>query len=174
MSIETILFFGFAALAVLPALAMLIMKNVLHIALMLLLSLLGVAAIYVFLQADFIAITQVMVYVGGVLVLLLFGVMFTQNKDNQGILTESSNITGGIIASVSMLGLFVYAMLHTNLGGVEWINQSNILQGSTINLIGKNLMTNYILAFELAAVLLLVVLIGAAYIAGSEDVKTQK
>jgi len=75
----TAIFYLFAAITVFSAAFVVFSRNVIYSAFALLFTFFGVAALYVFLSADFIAVTQVVVYVGGILVLLLFGVMFTNN-----------------------------------------------------------------------------------------------
>ncbi|MEH0155638.1 NADH-quinone oxidoreductase subunit J [Limibacter armeniacum] len=170
---EQYIFYFFAAVTVLPAILILFTRNVLYCALMLLLSFLGVAALYALSGADFLSITQIVVYMGGILVLLLFGVMFTKTRENKGLYSGSSNFFGGIIASLTAFALLSYTIVQTVWQDVPWIadaaNAGEIHNGSSIRIIGVNLMTDFILAFELIAVLLLVVLIGAAYVAGKDS-----
>ena len=78
MNLFDIIFYAFAAFTLASAALMVVSKNIIHSAVGLLFSLFGVAGIYVLLAADFLAVVQILVYVGGILILLLFGVMLTQ------------------------------------------------------------------------------------------------
>ena len=78
-------FYGFSALAIGAALTILFTRNVMYAALCLFIALLGVAALYVLAGADFLAITQLLIYVGGVLVLLIFGVMLTHRAERESL-----------------------------------------------------------------------------------------
>ena len=75
-------FYAFAVLSIFGAFAVLFTKSVLHAAFFLLLTLLGVAGLFVLASADFLAIAQIMIYVGGVLVLVIFGVMLTHKAES--------------------------------------------------------------------------------------------
>ena len=79
-TLKTFIFYGFALLTVASAFVVVTVRNIVHAAFSLMVTLFGVAGLYVFLQADFLAATQVIVYVGGILVLILFGVMMTSGR----------------------------------------------------------------------------------------------
>lgn len=168
-------FYAFAALSVIGAFAILFTRNVLYAAFFLLLTLLGVAGLFVLASADFLAIAQIMIYVGGVLVLVIFGVMLThkagtadmndsQQPNSIVSMNRFGNGFGWIISSIVAGSLFValftllvradFVLLHQPVG---W--------QSTIHTIGVQLMTTYIVPFEIVAVLLLATLIGATYLA---------
>jgi NADH:ubiquinone oxidoreductase subunit 6 (subunit J) len=167
LSIEAICFYGFAGMALLSAIFILFSDNLIYAAFALFLSFLGIAALYVLAGADFLAVTQIMVYVGGILVLLIFGIMLTQKR--KSVSSSSPNkvtfITGralwGAFISLSTFGALAYICLTSNF----------VLTGpaqprySTVRTIGVALMTSHLLPFEIAAILLLVALIGAAYLA---------
>lgn len=169
MSIIEWVFYFFGGTTLLSAGMMLWNKNVLYNAFFLLISLLSVAALYVFAAADFIAVTQIMVYVGGILVLLIFGVMFTNRQKKQiGALVESKNTVLGIGVAVLFFSLLAYGIAQSQFDSLDAsAGQSNI---STL---GEGLMTNYLIPFELAAILLLAALIGAALIAWKGSGKSQ-
>jgi len=160
MSVTQLLFYAFAALTVGGGIFLLITKNVLYAAYGLMGTLLGMAALYVFLGADFVGATQILVYVGGVLVLVLFGVMLTNRLSGQKILSTSHNRWAGYgLSTIFFVGLG-YAIYSLN-----WSQVKTTPTEGTVKPIGKALMTDYLLAFELVGVLLLVVLVGAAYVA---------
>ncbi|GAA4852305.1 NADH-quinone oxidoreductase subunit J family protein [Algivirga pacifica] len=164
-------FFVFAALTLLPALGILFSRNVLNSALLLLVSLIGVAGIFVLAYADFLAITQIMVYIGGVLILLLYGVMFTKKRDASGLLTSHTNKLAGVVTVGALASVFLHLLLNGNQELLSVIITDNPAE-SSIPIIGTAIMTNYVLAFEVIAVLLLVALIGAAYISGRDVLDT--
>lgn len=156
------IFYFFGGTTVLSALFVLLNKNVLYNAFFLLLSFLSIAALYVFAGADFIAVTQIMVYVGGILVLLIFGVMFTnRSKEEIGVFAGNRNLFWGIGGAIALFALLATAIRKSNFKDMSI--QAN--QESKIQHLGEGLMTNYLIPFELSAILLLAALIGAALIA---------
>lgn len=170
MSIAEWVFYFFGGVAVIAAFSMLFNKNVLYNAFFLLLSFLAIAALYVFAGADFIAVTQIMVYVGGILVLLIFGVMFTsRQKAQKEILVEHGNILVGTGLALSTFALLAWAIWQTDFS----LHQATQTTQS-VDLIGKGLLTTYLVPFELAAILLLAALIGAAIIAWKGSLKSSK
>jgi NADH:ubiquinone oxidoreductase subunit 6 (subunit J) len=165
---EVTAFYIFAALAIIAALFILFSRNLIYGAFALFLSFLGVAALYVLSGADFLAVTQIMVYVGGILVLLIFGIMLTQNTNKKSISTTPNKVetilsreVWGFFTGVGLFGFLGYIILEAqfNLTGAA------ISSKSTIRTIGVELMTSHLLPFEIAAILLLVALVGAAYLA---------
>ncbi|PWJ44133.1 NADH-quinone oxidoreductase subunit J family protein [Sediminitomix flava] len=159
---EELFFYFFGGLTIISATLILLSKNVIHSAFYLLNSLLGVAAIFVFALADFLAIAQVMVYIGGILVLMLFGIMYTRNaNDNQ----RGHHYLMGGISSLILFGLIFFLTQNVELQA----QPSVALKYQTFEVIGIKLMTHHILAFETIAIFLLIVLIGATYIAAREE-----
>jgi NADH-quinone oxidoreductase subunit J len=161
MNYYTILFYSFAALAVLSALVVVFARNMIYSAFALFFTFLGVAGLYVLLRADFIAVAQIMVYVGGILILIIFGVMLTNkvtNVDIQG--GTLHGVPATIIVGV-FLGTLILLMTRTT-----WISIGDYppINGTTAE-IGERLITSYLLPFEVVGVLLLVVIMGAAMIA---------
>ena len=122
----------------------------------------AVAALYVFAGADFIAVTQIMVYVGGILVMLIYGVMFTNRQKNvTGMLVESKNLFLGLGVAILLFSILAKGIYQTDFDYLP----SSSLQESSIDKLGVGLMTDYLIPFELSAILLLVALMGAATIA---------
>ena len=165
MSTETLLFYLFGAVTAGGALALVLVKNLLHAALALLATLLGVAAIYVLLSADLLAVVQLMVYVGGVLVLIIFGIMLMGTSATGAPLVESHNRIWGSALFLVVLGGLLYVIVQAFVGledtrPVAWVEPA-----STVKPTGMALLTTYVLPFELVSILLLVALVGAAYLA---------
>jgi len=157
----TVIFYLFAALTVCSAAFVVLTRNVLYSAFALLFTFFGIAALYVFLSVDFIAVTQVVVYVGGILVLLLFGVMFTNSIMNPGQKSEVFNILPGIVIFAGVTGTTLYTVYNTT----GWKTPAAQLQGSIVERIGFETMSRYVLPFEMVSILLLAALIGAAFLA---------
>jgi NADH-quinone oxidoreductase subunit J len=160
---ETILFYIFALLIVASAAVVVLSKNIMHSAFSLLFTFFGIAGIYVLLYADFLAISQIMIYIGGILILIIFGVMLTSKITGVDIKTGFVGKAQYILAGIISLVIFItLSLMYYN---VQWISGPIVQPVGTINMIGKELLTDYLLAFEVASVLLLVALVGAALIA---------
>jgi len=161
MDLQTIVFYFFVLLTIVAAGVVVFSRNIVHAAFALLFAFFGVAGIYVFLMADFLAVTQLMIYVGGILVLLLFGVMLTNNVVSVDIKTGTLNTIPALVAAAVMAG---------SLAAVFYMTWSTVVEPATAptattRAIGELLMTGYALPFEVASVVLLAALIGAALMA---------
>jgi len=157
MSLYDGIFYAFAIITIGSAFLVVLSKNIVHSAVSLFVTLFSVAALYALLYADFIAVTQIMIYIGGILILLLFGVMLTTKITDVKIKTKNINTLSAAIFVIGITAVLIYIMLSTNWRVVEIIEYE-----ITINRIGVLLLTDYLLPFEIASVLLLVALIGAA------------
>ena len=156
-----LLFLGLILIIVCSAFWVVISPNLIHSAVSLLITLFGVAGLYVFLYADFLAATQIVIYVGGILVLIIFGVMLTNKIDKPVIESDSTNKVIGLFVSG-----FIFLMLAIIVLQTPWIITSNDSQGpSTVELIGHLILGKYLLPFELISVLLLAALAGSAMLA---------
>lgn len=165
------IFILFSIIIVASALYVLLAKSVVHSAFMLLFTFLGVAAIFIFAQADFLAVAQIMIYVGGILVLLVFGVLLTNKsaKSKTGLLiietTNYNRFLGGLVAFATLaILIFVFAKINfTRLEGhhFEVFDPAK----TTIQTIGIELITENSIALETIGVLLIGALIGAGFIA---------
>ncbi len=139
-------------------------NNLIHSVFALMATFLGVAGIYIFLNADFLAVTQIVVYVGGILVLLVFGIMLT-NQINTARISQSSVQKGlGLVVVFGVSSIMLSAMLpHDWVGSIIPMAFQDTVKG-----IGHLLFSDYLILFELASVLLLGALIGAATLARKE------
>lgn len=160
-----LIFYLFAAVTLVSAFFVVTNRNVVYSAFFLLFTFFGVAGIYVLLGADFVAVVQVIVYIGGILILLLFGVMLTNKITNVEIKTGSINI---LPASIGV-GLFAGALLAALINS-DWKTLPAQAPVPTTALLGSMLIQDYLLVFELLGIILLIALIGAASIARREKV----
>ena len=169
LSLYQIIFYLAAFLAVGSALFILLTKNIFYAAISLVLSLLSVAMVYVIARADFIAITQIMIYVGGVLVLLAFGLMISNRKE-QVLISGSHNKITSFLLCGSLL--FILTKLITKIiepfSDKKFVEIVHMKDGS-LEKIGMSLMTDYVFVFEFAGVLLLLALIAATYISAKSN-----
>jgi len=164
MDFAAIIFYVFAIIAISSGLYVILARNIVRAAFALLFTLMSVAAFYALLMADFLAITQLLIYVGGILVLLLFGVMLTNRQ-------ISVDIRSGSMQTLPAVA--IVAALAGTLGGIIWSTNwptvAELAEGTaTAPTIGKLFLSSYLLPFEIASVVLLVALIGAALIARRE------
>ena len=154
-----IIFYLFAVMTIASAAVVVFARNLIRCAFALLFTFFGVAGLYAFLGADFLAATQMVIYVGGILVLLLFGVMLTHKLYDLNLKSERFQIAPALVAVVGVFGILVIFMLRT-----RWYGGGQSPMVPTTAAIGELLMRDYILPFEAASILLLIALIGAAMI----------
>ena len=151
------IFYGVAALVLGSALYVVLGKNLVHSAFALVAAFFGVAVFYVYLGADFLAGAQVLIYVGGILTLLLFGVMLTNRIYNLNLHSGAIQVVPGALSA----GL-IFALLVWIINSVDWGAMNSGDPGPTSESIGRLLVGDYLLPFEIASVLLLIALMGAA------------
>ena len=162
MSLFDIIFYVFAAFTLASAALMVVSKNIIHSAVGLLFSFFGVAGIYVLLAADFLAVVQILVYVGGILILLLFGVMLTQRITSVEMRTGTLQLVPAILV---VAGIFVILIRVISKTSWNIVPEAEAQFSPTAERIGKLLMTDFLIPFEIVSVLLLAALVGAASIA---------
>lgn len=167
--IETAQNIGFAIIAavmVLGALRVVTSKNVVHAALSLVLVMAGAAALYVLLAAEFVAVTQVLVYIGAVMVLFLFGVMLTRAKVGKEADLDNRNKLVGIPVALVLLGVMAYALVDAF--GTDRIGNSSGTDEAAVNstaAISDLIFSPYILPFWALSFVLLAAVIGAIVLA---------
>ncbi len=151
-----IAFWILAVVGVAAAAAVVLLRDVFHTALALVLCLLTVAGIYITLSADFLAVIQILVYVGGISILVILAIMLTREVQH-GSLSNKLRIPAFIVAAV-FLGVVIFALLNT-----PWqISTAPPVEPTTAALAGKLLGDGgFVLAVEIAAALLLAAVLGA-------------
>lgn len=160
MNLEAILFWFFGGVALCAALGIIFVRNVIRGALLLVLTLLSLAAIFILFGAEFLAVVQILVYAGGIVVLMIFGIMLTKRQGEGNLKSSSQYLLPGILVGGFSLYLLVRVIGQLNVPARE-------IEVSTTQVqeVGAQLMTTNLVAFELIAYLLLVVLVGAAFLA---------
>ena len=154
-------FFAIIAIAMIyAALRVVTTSNVVHAALWLVLVLAGVAAQFILLGSEFVAVTQVLVYIGAVVVLFLFGVMLTRASlgDDESVAKEKRGMA-------AFVGLLLFAVMATALIDTFEDNRLVVEQPQSVSTVSDAIFSKYIVAFEAVSVLLLAALIGAIVVA---------
>jgi NADH-quinone oxidoreductase subunit J len=194
LSLFDIFFYLFAAAIVGSAAVVCFSRNIVHAAFSLLFTFFGVAGIYVLLSADFLAVSQILIYVGGILVLLVFGVMLTNRVTNIDLRSALGARIPALIICGALLALLISILVPGHWirfsdapwSGSPWKHDvvaqvTNATQGTAREVldhqgsqgtaveIGKLLLSDYLLPFELISIVLIVALIGAAMIARRES-----
>ena len=150
--------FWLIAVFTIASAAMVVLNNqLLYSAIALLFTLFGVAGLYIYLWADFIAGVQLLVYIGGINVLIIFGIMLTNRISS--IRLSQTNVQQGVGGVVSFWLLILICMVISK---TPWYQTTSAEPSSTVREVGTLLMTKYILPFEAISLLLLGALIGAA------------
>jgi NADH-quinone oxidoreductase subunit J len=159
MTPEVVVFWALAALTVGSAIVVVLARSLIYSAFALLFTFLGVAGLYLLLGADFLATTQLLVYVGGILVLLLFGVMLTHKLYDLELRSEVTQFAPGLVIAAGVFALLVLTTAKT-----QWATSAERVPAPTTSEIGRLFLGQFLLPFEAASILLLVALMGAAMI----------
>ncbi|MGJ1241630.1 NADH-quinone oxidoreductase subunit J family protein [Sphingobacterium multivorum] len=176
---ESILFYAFATLAIGSALLLVNLKNIARALFLFFIVLFAMAGLYLFALADFVAITQIMVYVGGVLILMLFAFMLS----NKELLKDLQDSSGSFLSIpkwqtipvvLGFLLLMLYGIIEWQQTPSTWILQARennteiVATDNNIHQIGLRFMTFYVLPFEIISVFLMMALIGASHLSRKE------
>lgn len=162
-TLYNLIFAAILAVTVASAFVVVTAGNIVRAAFALLFTFGGVAGIYVYLGADFLAATQLLVYVGGILVLILFGVMLTHKIVSVELHQGSARVLRSAVLFAGLLYVLFSVYFNT-----EWVIRGTPEMESTVERIGTAFMTSHLLPFEVASILLLAALIGAVLIARRE------
>ena len=164
MTAADVLFYLLALLVLGSAMIVAFSRNIVHSAFALLFTFMGVAGLYAYLSADFVAVIQMLVYVGGILVLILFAVMLTGQIRDVRITNVSAGVLAGGMLLILLLLLLVGVAVHT-----EWAAEPLGAAAPTTSKIGDALLTEYLLPFEVISVVLIAALIGAVTLIRKEE-----
>jgi NADH-quinone oxidoreductase subunit J len=164
MTLEVFAFWALAVVLAGSALAVVLSKNLFHSVLWLALALTGTAGIFLTLEAEFIAAVQILLYAGGVVTVVVFAIVVTERLVGTRLSHTSRSVVRGALAASAFLVVMVDWLLRMPLpaGRAPY-------GGDVTAAIGGQVLTRYVLPFELVAVILLVALLGASYFARPED-----
>jgi NADH-quinone oxidoreductase subunit J len=162
---QNVFFYLIAAVMVIAALRVVTTSNIVHAALYLVVVLAGVAAQFILLGAEFVGVTQVLVYIGAVIVLFLFGIMLTRAKVGAEDGLNHDNLAPPILTAVLLFLVMGYAVF--DFAGDDEIDVLGN-RPTTVEEVADAIFKDYIVAFEAISVLLLAALIGAIVVARKE------
>jgi NAD(P)H-quinone oxidoreductase subunit 6 len=158
--IGTIIFLALAGLTLAGGAFVAFSRNIVHSAFALLATFFGVAGLYATLAADFVAVIQVLVYVGGILILILFSVMLTNRISEAKVSNASLGFLPALVAMAAMTGLLAYSAF-----AAPWAVHAPASTEPATQLIGDALLGPYVLPFEVVSILLFAALLGAVTLA---------
>jgi NADH:ubiquinone oxidoreductase subunit 6 (subunit J) len=164
MNTLSFMFYFFEVVAALSAIGVALIRNVFYGALLLIVCLLSLAAIYVLAFAEFVAVTQILIYAGGILVVILFGIMLTAKISGKPMVVEHGLTFSGALVAFSFFVLMVIVLSKEKFPSTDI---SSIAVPNHTRSIGIALLTEYMMPFEIAGLLMLLALVGAAVIAST-------
>ena len=170
MAFDLIAFYVFAAITVLGALAVVGQRNPVYSVVAIVGSFCGLSGLYVLLEAPFVAVVQIIIYAGAILVLFLFTVMLLNATREDGAEWDRSHpyyrpgpTRIGAVLAVVLLGQLLWAMTHiADTGGIGEQQPA----ASSVRLLGRVLFTDYMFAFEVTSILIIAAMVGAVVLAG--------
>ncbi|MBI4321111.1 MAG: NADH-quinone oxidoreductase subunit J [Chloroflexi bacterium] len=158
--IVAVAFYVLAAVLIVSAVGVVMLRNIVHSALLLALTFLSVAGLFVLLNADFLAAVQILIYAGAVIILLLFAIMLTQRAHSPW-----SNVPNSQAGMAGLVAVALFAVMMMMLARQSWRIGAEVPSQPSTQVLGELLFKQYALPFEIASVLLLVAMIGAIVIA---------
>jgi len=164
MDAYTIIFYVLAAMTIISAAIVAFSNKIIYAAFALLFTLFGFATLYIYLSADFIAVSQILIYVGGILILILFGVMLTTKIYDVTIKSERNPVFPSLITGVGALVVIGFVIFKTPWNAV--VDKEFETMAPEV---GTAIMGKFLLPFEAASILLLAALIGSVLLARSEE-----
>jgi NADH:ubiquinone oxidoreductase subunit 6 (subunit J) len=163
-ALEAVLFYLVAGGAVVSALGVCIAKNIVRMAVWLFIALGSVSMLYFMLAANFLGAIQLIVYAGGTLVLLVFGIMLTSKSP----WVKFDARPWELIAAAVVCGVLLVCLCVV-LTGADWHGTPHVVPGTPVAAYGRRLLTHYLVPFEVAGVMLMIVMVGAAHLARQES-----
>ncbi len=164
-----VVFYLISALAVGGALAAVNLKNLVHCALALTVSFLGIAFLFLQLDAQFAGFAQILVYVGAVAILVVFAILLTRAAELPKVGVFSKTWLVGLAIAAGVFAMLAWAVLQAG----PWLPNEAAVPQVTVNEIGQALMGRYVLPLEIVAALLTAALLGAVIVAMHEKVRTK-
>jgi NADH-quinone oxidoreductase subunit J len=158
---QWLVFLGVAFTSILFSLFLVTRKNPIHSALFLVLDLLCVTVLYILLYSQFIAIIQVVVYAGGIVMLIIFVIMLLdlEQELRSGLKILYSKVIGGFLAALFLLGIIYSVVAKSPTGQMGSYTPDKM--NANVKAVGESLFTQYLFPFEIVSVLLVAAIIGA-------------
>jgi NADH-quinone oxidoreductase subunit J len=164
VTLSVVAFWVLAALLVGSALAVVLSKNLFHAVLWLALALTGTAGVFLLLNAEFLAAVQLLLYAGGIITIVVFAIVVTERLIGERLSQTNRGVGSGAIVAVALLAIIVSTLSQRQLPSTP-LPQT----GDLTRLLGEQVLTTYVLPFELLALLMLAAMLGAIYFARPEE-----
>ena len=164
MTISDVAFWVLSVLLVGSALAVVLSKNLFHAVLWLALALTGTAGIFLLLNAEFLAAVQLLLYAGGIITVVVFAIVVTERLIGERLSQTNRGVFSGAVVAVALLVVIVNTLMQRELPSTPLPQLSDMTR-----LMGEQVLTTFVLPFELLALLMLVAMLGAIYFARPED-----
>jgi NADH-quinone oxidoreductase subunit J len=164
VTLAAVAFWILAILLVGSALAVVLAKNLFHAVLFLALALTGTAGIFLLLNAEFLAAVQLLLYAGGIITIVVFAIVVTERLVGERLSQTNRSIASGALVSVVLLWLIVSTLMRRPLAVTPLPQVPDLT-----SVIGYQVLTTYVLPFELLALLMLAAMLGAIYFARPEE-----
>ena len=161
---ETVAFWSLAVVLVGSALAVVLSKNLFHSVLWLALALTGTAGVFLLLDAEFLAAVQLLLYAGGIVTIVVFAIVVTERLVGERLSQTNRGVVSGALVAIALLVIIVNTLMQRELPSTPLPQLSDITR-----LMGEQVLTTFVLPFELLALLMLVAMLGAIYFARPED-----
>ncbi len=162
MNVSQVIFVILSAIALIGALGVVTNRNLFRSALFLVLSFIGVAGLYVLLEAEFLAMVQILVYVGAISILIIFAIMLSRRLMSSEFRASNEQWIWALVAAIALFVALAFILLR-----VSWPVAAANVPDDAISQLGQVLVSpdQFVLVFEVASVLLLVALVGAVIVA---------
>ncbi len=164
MTISDVAFWVLSVLLVGSALAVVLSKNLFHAVLWLALALTGTAGVFLLLNAEFLAAVQLLLYAGGIITIVVFAIVVTERLVGERLSQTNRGVVSGALVAIALLVVIVNTLMQRELPSTPLPQLSDITR-----LMGEQVLTTFVLPFELLALLMLVAMLGAIYFARPED-----
>jgi len=164
MTLSVVAFWVLSVLLVGSALAVVLSKNLFHAVLWLALALTGTAGVFLLLNAEFLAAVQLLLYAGGIITIVVFAIVVTERLIGERLSQTSRGIGSGALVAAALLAVIVSILLQRQLPSTP-LPQT----GDLTRMLGEQVLTTYVLPFELLALLMLAAMLGAIYFARPEE-----
>jgi len=164
VTISDVAFWVLSVLLVGSALAVVLSKNLFHAVLWLALALTGTAGIFLLLNAEFLAAVQLLLYAGGIITIVVFAIVVTERLVGERLSQTNRGVVSGALVAIALLAVIVNTLMQRELPSTPLPQLSDITR-----LMGEQVLTTFVLPFELLALLMLVAMLGAIYFARPED-----
>ncbi len=167
-SIYSILvFYSLAAVVLGSAILVVTLRNLVHCVLWLAVSFIAIAGLYMMMNADFLALVQILVYAGAVCIMMIFVIMLTQRMENEivGCKGSKPSLYNGQFKAAGLVAFLTALVSCLMVVRTTWATMDGQMPGNNIDLIAELMLTKHVIPFEVVALLLLVALIGAIFLA---------